>query len=315
MSQQEIDKSSLPLVSICVVTYNHEKFIREALDSFLMQQTSFPVEIVIHDDASTDNTQQIIEEYHKQYPHILKPLLQTENQRSISGGGMNPRFNYPRSRGKYIALCEGDDYWTDPLKLQKQFEFLEDNPDFVGCGHYTSTQYDFVPNSGEQHYVHAVNRANTLTKRDFMRVGSFHTSSFFFRRETTLKAPTKSVIFRDNPLKIFLLSYGHIKILPEVMSVYRRNKGGVSENINVEKIYQAELKSIERLMGALDGFYWKGSYMKSHWRRYYLSNGKDLTFSKRLGLFFKFILPSFYVFPRNLKHIASALIRVFVKNN
>jgi glucosyltransferase len=114
-------------VSICVLTYNHENYIRQALDGILMQETNFGYEIVIHDDASTDNTQVIIKDYAEKHPNIFKPLLQTQNQRSRLGGGMNARFNYPRAMGKYIALCDGDDYWTDPYKLQKQVDFLEAN--------------------------------------------------------------------------------------------------------------------------------------------------------------------------------------------
>ena len=123
-----------PLVSIVSLTYNHEKFIRRALESFIMQKTNFEYEIIIHDDASTDNTQQIIREYKKKYPEIIKPILQEENQKS-KGSGIVTKTAYSAARGKYIALCEGDDYWTDPLKLQKQVEFLENNIEYVGCYH------------------------------------------------------------------------------------------------------------------------------------------------------------------------------------
>ncbi len=112
-----------PLVSICCITYNHEDFIRDAIEGFLMQKTSFPIEIIIHDDASTDNTANIIEEYANKYPDLFVTILQSENQWSKGGGSIYARFVYPRARGKYIALCEGDDYWTDPLKLQKQVDF------------------------------------------------------------------------------------------------------------------------------------------------------------------------------------------------
>lgn len=127
VSDSTLENKAVPLVSICVLTYNHEKFIRQALDSFLMQKVDFKVEIIVHDDASLDQTQYILKEYDSNYPGIFNLLLQNENQRSKFGGGMNPRFNYPRSEGKYIALCDGDDYWTDPLKLQKQVDYLEEN--------------------------------------------------------------------------------------------------------------------------------------------------------------------------------------------
>ena len=105
-----------PLLSICCVTYNHESFISQCLDGFLMQQTDFPFEILIHDDASADGTANIIMEYEAKYPDLIKPIYQTENQFS-KGIKISVTFNFPRAKGKYIALCEGDDYWTDPLKF------------------------------------------------------------------------------------------------------------------------------------------------------------------------------------------------------
>jgi len=117
------------LVSICCVTYNHVEYIRDTLESFLMQKTDFPIEILIHDDASTDGTVEIVKEYERKYPEIVKPIFQKENQYS-QGIGISATYQYPRARGKYIAICEGDDYWTDPNKLQKQVDFLENNTEF-----------------------------------------------------------------------------------------------------------------------------------------------------------------------------------------
>ncbi|GHV23843.1 hypothetical protein AGMMS49959_18350 [Planctomycetales bacterium] len=124
-----------PLVSIICPTYNHAKFIRQCLDGFVMQKTNFPVEVLIHDDASTDGTADIIREYEQKYPDLIKPIYQTENQWSKN------RLNvskiccemYCNSQSKYIASCEGDDYWTDPSKLQKQIDFLENNDNYSIC--------------------------------------------------------------------------------------------------------------------------------------------------------------------------------------
>jgi len=122
------------MVSIICNTYNHEEFIAEAIESFLIQETYFKFEILIHDDASTDKTAEIIRLYEQKYPSLIKPIYQSINQYST---GIKPSvtFSYPRAKGKYIALCEGDDYWTDPNKLQIQFECLENNPDVVCCCH------------------------------------------------------------------------------------------------------------------------------------------------------------------------------------
>lgn len=132
--KQELKKSQwknndVPLVSISCITFNQSKFIKQTLDGFLMQQTSFPMEILIHDDASTDGTEEIIKEYELRYPNIIKPLYEVENQWTKGRKG-DRVFNYPRAKGKYIALCEGDDYWIDPLKIQKQVDFLEQNKDY-----------------------------------------------------------------------------------------------------------------------------------------------------------------------------------------
>lgn len=124
-----------PLVSICSITYNHAPFIRQCLDGFLMQQCNFPIEIIINDDCSTDGTTEIIREYAEKYPDKIFPVFHEENQWSKGERGIFQKFVFPKARGKYIALCEGDDYWTDPLKLQKQVDFLESHPDYSMCFH------------------------------------------------------------------------------------------------------------------------------------------------------------------------------------
>ncbi len=125
-----------PLVSICCLTYNHAQYIHQCIQGFLMQRTTFPVEILIHDDASTDGTAGILHEYQHQYPDKIFPLYETQNQYSNGYQNlMDIEFNYSRARGKYIAYCEGDDYWTDPLKLQKQVDFMESHPDYSVCFH------------------------------------------------------------------------------------------------------------------------------------------------------------------------------------
>lgn len=122
------------VVSICCLTYNHSPYIGQCIEGFLMQKCNFNFEVLIHDDASTDGTSEIIQKYQEKFPKIIKPIVQTENQWS-NGKRLNIRFNFPRAQGKYIALCEGDDYWTDPLKLQRQVDFMEENEDYAVVGH------------------------------------------------------------------------------------------------------------------------------------------------------------------------------------
>lgn len=132
-----------PLVSISCITFNHAPFIRQCLDGFLAQETEFLFEIVIYDDASTDDTVSIVKEYIEKYPELIKPYFNLENQYSKGTRGMNMRFNFPRCAGKYIAFCEGDDFWTDPLKLQKQIDFLEKNPNYsISCTNYSEVNFN-----------------------------------------------------------------------------------------------------------------------------------------------------------------------------
>ncbi|MES1964857.1 glycosyltransferase [Psychrobacter sp. AH5] len=127
------DNKNEIVVSICCLTFNHAKFIEDAINGFLIQETNFAFEVLIHDDASTDNTAQIIKKYVEQYPNIIHPIYQSQNTYSKGYGTF--LFNALRVRGKYTALCEGDDFWFDKSKLQTQVDFLEENPEVVMCGH------------------------------------------------------------------------------------------------------------------------------------------------------------------------------------
>ena len=128
--QMSNDKSNI-LVSIVCITYNHEPYLRDALDSFLMQKTNFPIEIILAEDCSTDGTRKICEEYATKYPETIKYIYRDQNV----GYNENEYEAMSAASGKYIAYCEGDDYWTDPLKLQKQVDFLETHPDYAVCWH------------------------------------------------------------------------------------------------------------------------------------------------------------------------------------
>ncbi|PLX83459.1 MAG: hypothetical protein C0616_00330, partial [Desulfuromonas sp.] len=134
IKDQEWPEPTTPVVSICCITYNQEEFIRECLESLVVQRTTFPVEILVHDDASTDNTANIIREFEKRYPDVVKPIIQEVNQFS-QGKRVNLVYNFPRAVGAYIALCEGDDYWIDQEKLELQVAALEKNQTCDLCFH------------------------------------------------------------------------------------------------------------------------------------------------------------------------------------
>lgn len=175
-----------PLVSICCITYNHEPYIEDALEGFLIQETDFPFEILIHDDASTDRTAEIIREYEAKYPTLIKPIYQTENQYS-KGMRINPIFNYPRAHGKYIATCEGDDYWTDLFKLKKQVCFLENNPTYSMCSHSVKFVFDGIV---EKRTNYSETPVVDASFEEILERGMFIAfNSIVFRKKIVSKAP------------------------------------------------------------------------------------------------------------------------------
>jgi len=227
----------LPLVSISCVTYNQAPYIKECLDSFLMQQTDFAFEILINDDASTDGTREIIEEYASKYPEIIFPLYQSENQYSKGVRGMMAKFNFPRSRGKYIALCEGDDYWTDPLKLQKQVNTLEENSAYSMCFHDA-----WVVKDNMQSHKYVDKNKTVFTTEDLFERHFIPTASILFRNNIVFP-DWYSKIQSGDKLLLFLFSLnGDIKFLNEPMSVYRLHSAGISNtHVGIKKVYDTAL--------------------------------------------------------------------------
>jgi len=201
-----------------------------------MQKTNFPIEILIHDDASTDGTEELIRDYEVKYPEIIKPIYETENQ-YVKGRKGSRTFNFPRAKGKYIAMCEGDDFWIDPLKLQKQVDFLEANPTFSGTFHETRVLEYNEQQQDNRERVYGRNAPDICTVEDTLSTYSlFHTSSFLFRSSCyVLPDWISDVISADMALFSIVAGFGPIKKIPGIMSVYRKHGGGVtssSEAIN-----------------------------------------------------------------------------------
>lgn len=207
-------------VSIICNAYNHEKYIRDALDGFVSQQTSFPFEVLVHDDASTDSTADIIREYEKKYPDLIKPIYQTENQYSKHDGGIK-KLQGDRAKGKYIALCEGDDYWTDPLKLQKQYDFMEQHPDYTLCG--CSTEWlNMLTGKVENKSRTPVDVDVTLEEFADPKNGRpFPTVSFFMPSEIWKDLPYFGFPVGDIPLTLYAATKGKVRMLADTMCVYR----------------------------------------------------------------------------------------------
>jgi glycosyltransferase involved in cell wall biosynthesis len=211
-----------PLVSIVCPTYNYEKYIKDAIEGFLMQKTNFSIEIIIHDDASTDTTADIIRKYEKKYPELIKPIYQKENQYS-KGIKSIENFIWPKCSGKYIAICEGDDYWIDPYKLQKQVDFLEANPQYSLCFHKIKILLKNGRLVGD--FITKV-PSNTTTIKDLARHGNYiHTPSVVLRNDFEIPSWFSNCPIGDYPLYFIAVRDRKIKYLDEPMAVYRFGVG------------------------------------------------------------------------------------------
>lgn len=217
-----------PKVSVLCITYNHAAFIRDALDGFVMQKTNFPFEVIVHDDASTDGTADIIREYAKKYPDIIKPILQTKNQYS-QGIEVLRAFMFPLVRGEYVAMNEGDDYWTDPYKLQKQVDFMDAHRDYSVCFHPVRVTWEngAHPDSVFPSKGYRFNKT-TLEFSDLIKCNFIQTNSVMYRwrRECTNLFPD-DILPGDWYLHLLHAQVGKIGFIPDIMSVYRRNDGGI----------------------------------------------------------------------------------------
>ncbi len=167
------------MVSIRCITYNHAPYIRQCLDGFVMQKTNFRFQAVVHDDASTDGTTEIVREYAEKYPDVIVPMYEEENRWSKHDGSLLT-IMYPLLIGKYLAHCEGDDFWTDPYKLQKQVDFLETHPDYV----LTYTEYAAVDEVSNRVRINRFKKYSGDCMRNLILHGNFlTTATTLYRRE------------------------------------------------------------------------------------------------------------------------------------
>jgi len=227
-----------PLVSICCITYNHVNYIRDCLDGFLMQEVDFPYEIIINDDCSTDGTVEIIKEYADRYPSVIQPVFQKENQYRKGVHGIFATFTFPTARGKYIAMCEGDDHWTDPLKLKKQAAFLESNPDYsFVCGGYISR--DTANNTDEiimDQKVKGMADSSKGFEITFQRVKDdwiTKTLTLLFRRGCLdLAIISRYSYLRDVHIIYYLMKAGRGYYMKDVFGVYNIHNNGVHSRVH-----------------------------------------------------------------------------------
>jgi glycosyltransferase involved in cell wall biosynthesis len=227
------------MVSVSMITYKHELYIREAIEGVLMQKVNFIVELIIADDCSPDNTSTIVQEIIENHPngHWIKYFKHEKN----IGMQANGLFAAEQCTGKYVACCEGDDYWTDPLKLQKQVDFLEENEEFVLCFH--SIKILELNGNLVEDYITKVPK-NYKTIENLATKGNYiHTPSVVFRNiltslpEEYLNSPTGDLF-----LYIILGQYGNYKFLDETMAVYRYNNLGIWSRLEkIDKILNSTL--------------------------------------------------------------------------
>lgn len=228
------------MVSILCPAYNHEKYITQALDGFVMQKTSFPFEIIVHDDASTDDTANIMKKYESKFPHLFANIYQKENQFSKSVGNVS-KIIFSAARGKYISLCEGDDYWTDPNKLQKQVDFLEANPAYSICTHNVilSTENSAGDILQQQEWWGKEHRQSSTIKDLLMYGSGGATCSIVFlsRCVANPRQLFDKIQPSDTILQILCARYGDLYYMREVMGVYRRHPKGIASALSSIEIF------------------------------------------------------------------------------
>jgi glycosyltransferase involved in cell wall biosynthesis len=229
-------------LSVAIITYNHENFIAQAIDSVLKQDTSFDYEIVIGEDCSTDKTREIVINYQKKYPDKIKALLPEKNL------GITRNFieTINACRGQYIALCEGDDYWIDSHKLQRQVDFLDANPEFSMCAHEVIVRYE-DRSKGDASFKEL--SRDVFFIEDVIEERLFVTNSLLFRKRYILGLPEwfEKVISADRALLILIASKGKIKYFNEVMGVYRKHSGGISSYGDVRKIFLSDMYLFKKI--------------------------------------------------------------------
>lgn len=230
------------LVSIICIAYNQDKYIEETIQGFLMQKTCFAFEIIIHDDASLDNTANIIKKYTKKYPNIIKSICQKENQYS-QGIPIGKKYLYPIVKGKYLARCEGDDYWCDEYKLQKQVDFLESNPDYALCYHPAKMIY--VDEEHEPVIIGLSKNENPQAYYELIKANNIPANSVMYRTnylKQELENYPNDIYPPDWFTHISVAKHGKIGYLPDVMYVYRWHSQGISHTNSDNPTEEIHLK-------------------------------------------------------------------------
>lgn len=242
LSEEEImstwvNNYEFPFVSILCLTYNHESYIKDALHGFLAQKTKYPFEVIIHDDCSSDDTQMIISSYAQKYPRIIVPVYQ---KRNLYSRGINIfSIVFPLARGKYIAYCEGDDYWVDQYKIEKQVSFLADNNEYCLC--YT----DAIPFNHKGVVKRNFGGATyDMPASHLLRSPGIYTLTTCFKNVVTIPPEFTMVKYSDKSLWSLLGNYGSGKYLDTVKpSMYRVHDSGVHSSASQEEHCEMDIQT------------------------------------------------------------------------
>ena len=279
-----------PCLTVICLTYNQEKYIAKALDGFVSQKANSPFKVIVHDDASTDKTPEIIQEYAKRYPELIMPILEKENLYS-KGFDILMTVLRPLIDTKYVAFCEGDDYWCDDNKVQLQLDYMENNDDCVACVHNSS----LIDEKGLslQRFINNESQDCDLSAETIIKSaggGLFQTSSVFLRSSVLFEKPDCFAIkgIGDYPLAIYLSSRGRVHYLSRVMSCYRVNSIG-SWSLKLKK----DKKSRKAFFSdAISGLNAMNAYTNRRYDSAFKYAIKEFTFS-RSGSFKKILLALF----------------------
>ncbi len=320
------------MVTIMCYAYNHESYIRRCLDGFVNQKANFRFEAIVHDDASTDNTAEIIHEYEINYPDIIKPIYEKENQYSKKDRSLDIIMENA-AQGKYIAVCEGDDYWTDDLKLQKQVDVLESHPEcLIAFNKVKRVNKNGLPINGtipyKNHIKEGIVTMEIFANEEFSnRMWTFQTSCFMYRRDMLENDKIERINFfshfqcGDMPTILWALLHGNGYYIDDIGGCYRVFSGGattyrkLNKEVNIQsrkdwissfeffdkytyykyhKHVDRRIKDAEIEIYQLQGRYWK-SISKKYWWHYY-KNPKRL-----FSTFLKILNPSFFLFLKKLQ--------------
>ena len=262
-----------PIVSVCVITYQHADYIEKCLEGILMQKTDFPFEIIVGEDESTDGTREICKDYAEKYPDRIRLFLRDRrtsgifNEEGKRVGGYNGKWNRRSAKGKYFAICDGDDYWTDPEKLQKQISFLEKNSNFCGI----CTAYSIIDSEGKiKRKKRSIKKGQSIGDNIFETTGFPKTSTVVYRNiknETFKKLSNAPTVNGDVMLYYYMMQFGKLGYIDDVMCHYRLHSGGVHSSRNMYSKFQQTFHSLNTLKG------------------YNLQNGVDDIIDKKINIF------------------------------